>query len=372
MIGALKMDDIFFITGYPGFLAAELIKQLYKDHYPYVNKMYVLVHPQMLEKATRDLAKFCQAQQVEAQMFTIIPGDITKPNLDMETESNRVIQKEITHVFHLAAIYDLAVPESLAYYVNVNGTHQVNEWVKGLPQLKRYIYFSTAYVSGKREGRIYERELIEGQFFKNHYEQTKYEAEILVQQLKQDYPITIIRPGIVIGHSKTGKTVKFDGLYFLLNFLDHLRFLPFTPYFGDGLPEGNFVPFDYVLEATSYLSLHQRGIGKVYHLTDTNPYSMHDIQTMLTMQYTGSMPKGKIPISLAKAPLKLAPIRKWLHLEFQAMDYFSISSVYDCTEAITDLQETNISCPDLKETIGPMVAFYRKYKHDNNLQVPIL
>ncbi|WP_330219520.1 SDR family oxidoreductase [Peribacillus muralis] len=54
-----------------------------------------------------------------------------------------------------------------------------------------------------------------------------YEAEVLVEELKKEIPITIIRPGIVKGHSQTGQTIKFDGPYFILNFLDRLSFLPF-------------------------------------------------------------------------------------------------------------------------------------------------
>ncbi|WP_246042211.1 hypothetical protein [Cohnella pontilimi] len=35
----------------------------------------------------------------------------------------------------------------------------MNQWILTLPNLRRYVYFSTAYVSGDREGRILETEL---------------------------------------------------------------------------------------------------------------------------------------------------------------------------------------------------------------------
>lgn len=59
------------------------------------------------------------------------------------------------------------------------------------------MYFSTAYVAGKRGGTIFERELVHQEGFKNHYEETKYLAEIIVNQAKNNLPVTIIRPGIV-------------------------------------------------------------------------------------------------------------------------------------------------------------------------------
>ncbi|MFD4815488.1 SDR family oxidoreductase [Peribacillus butanolivorans] len=105
--------------------------------------------------------------------------------------------------------------------------------------------------------------------FKNHYERTKFDAELLVEELKKEVPITIIRPGIVKGHSQTGQTIKFDGLYFILNFLDRLSFLPLFPYISSERETVvNLVPIDYIIQATAYLALYKESAGKTYHLTD--------------------------------------------------------------------------------------------------------
>ena len=122
-------------------------------------------------------------------------------------------------MWHLAAVYDLAVPKDIAWKVNVHGTDTFNQVVVQFPHLKRYMYFSTAYVAGKREGKLLETELIRPSGFKNHYEETKFEAELLVENLKEKIPVTIIRPGIVRGNSKTGETIKFDGPYFFINMI---------------------------------------------------------------------------------------------------------------------------------------------------------
>src|SRR5699024_642320 len=91
---------------------------------------------------------------------------------------------------------------------------------------QRCIYFSTAYVAGMREGIVYETALIHDSPFRNYYKQTKYLPEIEVEALKMKIPTTIIRPSVVKGHSQTGYTTKFDGLYFFLNFFDKLQFSP--------------------------------------------------------------------------------------------------------------------------------------------------
>ena len=366
------MKNTYFLTGYPGFLTSGIIRQLIHDHQTDIEHIYLLVLPHLKEQATKEITHLAKNADMNSNFFTIVTGDITKPNLAIPDSINQTLQSCVTHVFHLAAIYDLAVPKAAAFDVNVNGTYQVNNWVKTLTKLKRYIYFSTAYVSGTRSGRIYEHELIKGQTFKNHYEKTKYDAELLVEDLKKSVPTTIIRPGVVKGDAKTGKTIKFDGLYFLLNFLENVRFLPIIPYFGAGEPEGNFVPADYILQATSYLAMAPVGEGKTYHLTDPKPYKMWELQKMLTEHYLGKTPKGRIPVSLAKMPLHFAPVRKWLQVEKEAMDYFTIHSSYDCSQTITDLKGSGIECADLKDTLRPMIDFYRKYKDDQSKHITIV
>src|SRR5690625_4034692 len=230
----MRMKKTLFITGFPGFLATGLMRQIIQDQYVDIEHIYLLVLPNEKNKALNEISTLQKAEHIPKSMFTILPGDITKKSLRIEPIYQEQIQKKVTHVFHLAAIYDLAVPKNIAKIVNVNGTSNVNDWVQSLEKLERYIYFSTAYVSGMREGKIYETDLSNAFGFRNYYEETKYEAEVLVEQLKSRVPITIFRPGIVKGHSITGETMKFDGLYFFLNFYDRLRYVPYIPYISDG------------------------------------------------------------------------------------------------------------------------------------------
>ena len=86
-------------------------------------------------------------------------------------------------------------------------------------RLDRLNYVSTAYVAGDRTGVVYEHELDLGQGFKNHYESTKFQAEVWVRSLIDRIPTTIFRPAIVVGDSRTGETQKFDGPYYVLRFI---------------------------------------------------------------------------------------------------------------------------------------------------------
>src|SRR5699024_12399556 len=46
--------------------------------------------------------------------------DITRVELVNDNTANQQLQETVTHVFHLAAIYDLAVPRDIAFNVNVD------------------------------------------------------------------------------------------------------------------------------------------------------------------------------------------------------------------------------------------------------------
>ncbi|MFB6468061.1 SDR family oxidoreductase [Cytobacillus sp. Hz8] len=364
------MANTYFFTGFPGFIATSLIKKIMteKDE---INQFYLLVQPQFLQKAEETLRKIALDESLLLEQFTIIPGDITLPDLGMDAAILDELKGEITHVFHLAAIYDLAVPEELAIKVNINGTKNVNDWLLTLHNVQRYVYFSTSYIAGTREGRILESELDKHQSFKNYYERTKFEAEVLVRQIISKVPTTIIRPGIVVGNSQTGDTIKFDGLYFILNFFDKLKFLPIIPYLGAGKAEGNFVPVDYIFAATIYLGHADIGIGKTYQLTDPNPYRCKEVYHMLMKEYLGREPFGVIPLGLAKWFLSFSAIRKWLRVEKEALDYFTCMAEYDCSQTQKDLKGSGITCPNFKDVIPAMVLFFKQHKNDSEKQVKI-
>ncbi|MEH7177396.1 SDR family oxidoreductase [Neobacillus vireti] len=365
------MEYGYFFTGFPGFICNQLIREVLKRNE--LNCIvYVLVLQSMMDKAVKERQAIISELGLKDEAFVIIEGDITQPSLMIAKDNLEWLNEKVTHVFHLAAIYDLAVPRDIAFTINVTGTKNVNGLVKGLTHLQRYVYFSTAYVVGKREGTLYETELIRPGSFKNHYEETKYEAEVLVDKLKEEIPITIIRPGIVKGHSQTGETIKFDGPYFMMNFLERLRFLPLLPKLGKGEAFVNLVPIDYIIQATTYLSFLEKGAGKTYHLTDPHPYRAVEIYSFLMLELMNKKPKGTLPLSVGKWFLSIKPLRKYLGVEKEALDYFTWLGHFDCTQALNDLKGSEIECPDFKAGLKPMTSFYLKQKDNPKYHIQIL
>lgn len=359
--------NIHFFTGFPGFIASQLIRSVFQKKL--TNHVVVVVLQTELKKALHESANILN--DYPSCEIEIIEGDITLPNLDIELDNLKSLTPEISVFWHLAAIYDLAVPREAAWKVNVHGTSMVNDFVVKLPNLKRYMYFSTAYVAGTREGNLLETELIRPMQFKNFYEETKYEAELLVNKLKSQIPLTIIRPGIVRGDSMTGETIKFDGPYFFLNMIEKLKSLPIIPYVGNSSSTINVVPVDYIIEASVFLCNEPDAEGKTLHLTDPHPHPVQEVYRTMVKELSGKFPRGRFPLSVARTAMQIKFVRKMLGVEIETLDYLTWNASFDCTQAKQILAKGSIHCPDFISTIPSMVKFYNENKDNKQFHIQI-
>src|SRR6185312_6951808 len=94
---------------------------------------------------------------------------------------------DVDAVLHGAASTAFGLPLAEARRTNVEATRNVLELASAVPGLTKLGYISTAFVAGRRTGRILESELQHDAGFVNSYEQSKYEAELLVRA--SDLPV---------------------------------------------------------------------------------------------------------------------------------------------------------------------------------------
>src|SRR3954471_19261460 len=148
-------DQTIFITGFPGFIAERLVKRIARLN----GRFMLLVQRALLDRARTDVMRIAEETNVSVENFSIVEGDITQSDLGLSAADLDRARQETTTLFHLAAIYDLAVPHDIATRVNFDGTRNVNRFARSLVHLRRYHYVSTCYVAGKREGLIMETDL---------------------------------------------------------------------------------------------------------------------------------------------------------------------------------------------------------------------
>ncbi|MEC9400479.1 MAG: SDR family oxidoreductase [Myxococcota bacterium] len=345
------------ITGFPGFIAARLVRQLL-DLTPAEHRFVFLVLPSMTHIARERLDAITQEDDRLDGRWEIVEGDITEPNLGFDQETYTRLTESIGIVWHLAAIYDLAVAEQIAYKVNVTGTIHVLDFCLACKNFKRHNYISTCYVSGDRTGMIYERELDMRQGHKNHYEETKFWAEVEVQRRWQDIPTAIFRPGIVIGDSRTGETDKYDGPYYIFKLLHRLpAWLP-LPNIGAGTSVVNLVPVDFVVDAMTRIGLTENADQRVYQLADPNPMTAGDIQALALKLLDRPEPKGAIPASLVDNVMRAERVEELLGVPRESVIYFNHDARYDSTNTQRALRETSIRCPHLSTYLIHLIDYF--------------
>lgn len=349
---------MILFTGFPGFIGERLLPRLLElgPDAPFA----CLVQERFVETARQRIQAIEDRYPFARGRLTTVVGDITLDRLGLDAAAARRLQDQLTGAWHLAAVYDLAVSREVGQRVNVEGTRRVVELLSGAPRLERLHYVSTAYVSGTATGVFRETDLDVGQSFKNHYEETKFRAEVEVA--RSGLPATIYRPGIVVGDSRTGETAKFDGPYFTLAAIEKVPSPGMFVRIGSGRNTVNIVPVDFVIEAMARLSIHRESVGRTYHLTDPAPLSTFEISRLFARTLGKRFLFVPVPKAVARALLSPGPVRRWLGMPLQALDYFDHPCTYDAAQATTDLAVLGVSCPRLPDYVDRLVAFYRSHR----------
>ena len=337
------MPTIFF-TGYPGFLGSELLPRLLRRD-PTATAL-CLVQPKFAALA-RERARPL------GDRVRFVEGDITA-RIDAPAD-------DVTEIYPLAAIYDLAVPRDLGMRVNVDGTRHVLDFAERCRALRRLQYVSTCYVSGRYDGAFRETDLDVGQRFNNFYEETKFLAEGEVRR-RGGLPAIVYRPSVVVGDSATGATQKFDGPYFVMQWLLRQPRVALLPVVGR--PKRytfNVVPRDFIVDAIEALSA-SAAPGQTFQLADPEPLTVDE--TISAIARAGRRTVIRIPLTrgIAKFAIEHVPgVYRLMRIPAPAVDYFVHPTAYDTTNAQAALAAAGIRVPRFREYAPRLVEFVRAH-----------
>jgi thioester reductase-like protein len=354
-----------FVTGFPGFLGSALVERLL-ERYPANVSISCLIQPKFAQVAERRANEIESKSPEWARRILLYEGDITLPDLGLE-DTIRHLQRETVEIYHLAAVYDLAVSRNVGMRVNVTGTHHMLRFAESCPNLTRFQYMSTCYVSGRHNGTFSEDDLDVGQSFNNFYEETKFLAELDVRDyMSQGLPATVYRPSIVLGDSQTGKTQKYDGPYYAIQWLlrqPRLEALPVAIMPVTGNPkvhEVNVIPRNFAIGAIAYLSGIDESEGKTYQVCDPNPPTVDQMIDILSRATERQILRIPLPKLVAKNALKYMPgVNQIMRIEPEAMEYFVHTTHYTCDMLLADLEGTGIVCPPFESYADRLIGFMR-------------
>jgi thioester reductase-like protein len=333
------------VTGYPGLLGTQLVERLAASG----DRLALLVLPTHAAAARAALAGHPGAEVLE--------GDVTHIHLGLSGAEWRALSGHLTHAWHLAAKTRLGAEDRVLRRVNVEGTRALLELASQAPSLERFVHFSTAFVSGTRTGAVLEDELVAGQQFHNAYEESKYQAEQLVQRAGASLPVTVLRPSLVIGDSRTGVIDRFEGPYALAMALVNAPVAMPLPLPDDPQAPLNVVPIDFVVDAALVIGLHPGAAGRTVHLVDPEPLAARAVYELIARRLGRRLATVPIPHRALAALRSLPVLHRFGRRTAQAFDYVDHLARYDTRNLQSLLEGSGVRCPPITGYLDRLIEF---------------
>ena len=252
----------YFVTGATGFIGRFLVHALLRRGR---STVYVLVRPRSIGKLD-ELHEFWGKQSLKR--VVPIKGDLAQPQLGVSKADLAKLEGKVKHLYHLGAMYDIEAGAEALHEANVVGTENALDFARAVNAGCFHLVSSIA-AAGLYRGTFTEDMFEEAEDLEHPYHRTKHDAEALVRTNGR-IPFRVYRPGVVVGHSRTGFIDKIDGPYYFFKTLQKLResWPRMIPLVGIEGGYVNVVPVDFVVDALVHLSHRPKLDGRCFHLTD--------------------------------------------------------------------------------------------------------
>jgi len=359
----------YFVTGGTGFVGRFLVARL-------LQQRKGVVHVLVRRGSKQKFDAIAKRMGWDPKRVKPVSGDLTKRNLGLGPATIKGLAGKVQHFFHLAAVYDLSADPDQQYMMNVEGTRHAME-LAGALKAKCFHHTSSIAAAGMYHGVFREDMFEEAEDLDDPYLRTKHESEGLVRR-ECPVPFRIYRPGIVVGHSRTGEIDKIDGPYYFFTLIKKLRAaLPqWMPTLGIEGGRINIVPVDYVVDAMDHIA-HKRGLdGQCFHLVDPDPQRVGEILNTfcraghapeMTMRIDARM-FAFVPPSVKGAVSALPPVKRMLgmllrdfRIPRQALSFINYPTRFDAREAERALKGSGIEVPPLEDYAWRLWDYWERH-----------
>ncbi len=364
MVQASVNSSPILITGATGFLGGFLAGELIKRG----RKTILLVRPKGNDSALKRVSKLLKFLDIQPEHEpVVIPGEIDKHGLGLSDEHRRIL-KDVNEVLHCAA--DTSFAERKKQQVEQTNLQGLRNVFDVVPNCERFYHMSSAYSAGKQEG-IIKEQMHHPPAFHNPYERSKNEAEKLITNLcsEKGINLTIFRPSITYGDTTTGKSLRFNALYFpvrtLLFFKDSLKkdllersgqraaemgvsinedgtlHLPLTFPGSGGL---NLVPINFLVKAVT--AIMDSGETGIFHIVNPKSLTIGQLAQNIQKHYAIS------GLSVAAKAAQDGPLQTLINRYLDVYyPYFCDNRIFDDFQAKKILEPLGIECPELTSDV---------------------
>jgi NAD(P)-dependent dehydrogenase (short-subunit alcohol dehydrogenase family) len=305
-----------------------------------------------------------------------IAGDLAEPDLGVSAANIRKLTGKIDHLFHLAAIYDLQASAADQETANVVGTDHAMQFAESV-QAGCFHLVSSIAAAGLYKGTFREDMFEEAAGLDHPYFRTKHESEALVRN-RCKRPWRIYRPGIVVGHSRTGQIDKIDGPYYFFKMIQKLRhslpaWFPLIGFEGGFI---NLVPVDFVAAAMDHLAHVEGQDGQCFHLTDPRQRRVGEVLNLFAR--SGHAPTTAfridpklmemVPAAVTASIANYRPLQQVvdtvlrdLHIPRDVLQFFNWQTRFDATRTQRLLESTEIRVPQLEDYAWRLWDYWERH-----------
>jgi NAD(P)-dependent dehydrogenase (short-subunit alcohol dehydrogenase family) len=363
----------YFTTGGTGFIGRFFIDKLKQRE----GDVYVLTRKGSEHKFEALQERFGPG----SDRLIPVTGDLTQPLLGLGKSTLDDLKGKIDHFCHFAAIYDISASAEAQTATNIDGTRNAINLAEAL-DAKCFQHVSSIAAGGLYPGIFREDMFEEAENCDHPYFSTKHDSEGIVRN-ECKVPWRIYRPGMVVGHSKTGEIDKIDGAYYFFKTLQKLRnVLPqWFPLIGIEGGKFNIVPVDYVVDAMDHIAHKADLDSRCFHLTDPDHHSMGNLMNIFAD--AGHTPKfsmrldtrmfGFIPRVVRDTLSGLPPVKRIVNTMLEDMGlpdsvtmFMNYPTRYDNRDTERALKGSGIKVPELRD-YAPVIWDYWERNLDPDL-----
>ncbi|KAJ1895207.1 large subunit of alpha-aminoadipate reductase [Kickxella alabastrina] len=362
----------FFLTGATGFLGAFVLAELLSRHPR--STVLCLTRAATEEAAMQRVRAAAEAnlvwQDSWATRVRAIVGDLAKPHLGLSDSDWAECIESIDAIVHNGALVHWVYPYEKLRAPNVLSTLEVlrmasEHHVKPLTFVSstsaldtdHYVEVGEALPLGVRES-----DDLEGSRtgLGSGYGQSKWVSEKLLMHARKDgFPVTIVRPGYVLGHSQTGATNTDD---FIWRLAKGCLELGQSPVMHNAV---NLCPVDYVASVIVEAISQPRALDHVvYHVFNREHFRFQNlfdlmraygyrVEDIAYMQWRSHL----MEYTLANNDSALYPL---LHYVLDDLPTSTKSPDLDDTHTQGLLEGTGVACPKMQSLIGLYLAYLVK------------
>lgn len=350
------------LTGATGFLGSHIMAELLKNDY----KLIIFGRANSknsLKERLCNLIKWFDLEDLNDNL-QLVEVDFAKDLCGLSIKTVNEFSGQIDEIIHCASDTNFSEKKrELVFQANVHNLTSILEFARKT-KIKFFHYISTAYVNDI-----------------NVYEESKFMAEQKIRKycLKYEIPFSIIRPSIVYGNSKNGRSIKFNALYFPIKSLYFIKEIymkdirvnsgkkafPLNIHLDKNdvlnlpirimLPERGFInliPIDYFVEATMKI-IENAKKDTIYHVTNNVPTT---IETLLAYSQKFFNVKGLQILYGVMDPIKNPPeelLNKYIE---PYLPYFSDTRCFDRKN--TDIITNKLPIPEFSYEIFTRCMHY--------------